>query len=488
MSEKNDFDVIIIGAGIAGAVAARTLSRYALRIGIVEKNADVCFGATKASHAIVHCGLPGGAALKDRAELEGNQMMPEICRQLDVPFRQIGKLLVAFDAAEIDSLQQIEAKATRHGVKGLVLIQDTVRLKAMEPNLSGAVKAALYTPSTGVASPWGLVFGLIENATANGVQLMLNTDVTAINATSDGRFYLQTSRGDCTASWIVNAAGLYADKVARMIGDDSFSLKLLKQERMILDKQSGSKVRHLVRALSNGSPTGDFVAPTVDGNVMVGCRVEAVPTAERVETTAFGIREYVIPQYSRLLDGIQPEQCIRPFAGTIPLVGPEYHICSAPQHRRFIHFILGASGFTGSVAMGRYLDEEVLPEAGFSAPLKPDYQPERKDIPHFSQMTEAQRNAAIAADPAWGRIVCRCEMVTEGEIIAAIQRGAVTRDGVKFRTRAGMGRCQSNYCGHKVLSIMSRELGVSEASLTRKGGASNEFEKCEAASEPNQRG
>ena len=488
MPGKKIFDVIIIGAGIAGAVAARNLSRYALRIGIVEKNADVCFGATKGSHAIVHCGLPGGAALKDRAELEGNLMMPEICRQLDVPFRQTGKLLVAFNDAEIDSLRQIEIKATRHGVKGMELIQDTARLKSMEPNLSDAVKAALYTPSTGVASPWGLVFGLIENAVANGVQLMLNTGVSAIHTMSDGRFHLQTSRGDCTASWIVNAAGLYADKVARMIGDDSFSLKLLKQERMILDKQSASKVRHLVRALSNGNPTGDFVSPTVDGNVMVGCRVEEVDTTARVETTAFGIHEHVIPQYRRLLNGIEPEQCIRPFAGTIPLVGPEYHICSAPQHRRFINFVLGASGFTGSVAMGRYLVEELLPEVGFSAALKPDFQPERKDILHFSQMTDLERNQAIAADPAWGKVVCPCEMVTEGEIVEAVQRGARTRDGVKFRTRAGLGRCQSNFCGHKVLFIMSRELGVSEASLTRKGGASNEFKNSETASESNQRG
>ena len=488
MPEKKDFDVIVIGAGIAGAVAARALSRYALRIGIVEKNADVCFGATKASHAIVHCGLPGGAALKDRAELEGNQMMPGICRELDVPFRRTGKLLVAFDDSEIDSLKEIQVKAARHGVKGMALIQDIPRLKTMEPNLSDAVKAALYTPSTGVVSPWGLVFGLIENAVANGARLMLDTDVISINATTDDRFYLQTSRGDCSASWIINAAGLHADKVARMIGDDSFSLKLLKQERMIFDKQSASRVRHLVRALSSGNPTGDFISPTVDGNVMVGCRVEAVDTAERTETTAFGLKEHVIPQYSRLIDNIEPEQCIRPFSGTIPLVGPEYHICSAPQHRRFINFVLGASGFTGSVAMGRYLVEELLPEAGFTANLKPDFQAERKDIPHFSQMTDKQRDQAIAADPAWGRIVCRCEMVTEGEIIAAAQRGARTRDGVKLRTRAGMGRCQSNYCGHKVLSIMSRELGVPEASLTRKGGASNELANSKIASESNQQG
>lgn len=475
MPEIKDFDVVVIGAGIAGAVAARALSKYDLRIGIVEKNADVCFGATKASHAMVHCGLPGGAALKDRAELEGNIMMPEICRQLDVPFRQTGKLLVAFNDQEIDSLREIQVKATRHGVKGLELIQDKARLKSMEPNLSDAVKAALYTPTTGVASPWGLVIGLIENATANGAKLMLETDVSAITERSDGRFHLQTNQGAIISSWVINAAGLYADKVSRMIGDDSFSLKLLRQERIILDKRCGKKINHLIRGLSNGNPTGDFIGPTVDGNVMVGCLVEEVSEAERVDTTNFGLREHVIPQYGKLVTGISPELCIRPFSGTIPLVGPEYHICSAMRHRRFIQFVLGPSGFTGSVAMGRYLVEEVLPDAGFSAALRPDFQPERKDIPRFSQMTNEQRKAAIAADPDWGRVICRCEMVTAGEIKEAIRRGARTRDGIKFRTRAGMGRCQSNYCGHKVLSIMSEELGIDASSLTRKGGVSYEF-------------
>ncbi len=475
---ENDlsFDVVIIGGGIAGAVAARALSRYALNLALVEKCADVCFGATKATHAIVHCGLPGGAALKDRAELEGNQLMPEICRQLDVPFRRIGKLLVAFDEAEIQALEQIREKAVHHGVPDMELIHDPARLRQMEPNLSSEVRAALFTPTTGVVSPWGLVFGLVENAVANGCRLMLETEVSGIEIAGDGRFVLRTNRGVVHACWVINAAGLYADKVARMIGDDSFTLKLLKQERMILDKQSAWSVRHLVRGLSNGNPTGDFVGPTVDGNVMVGCLVEAVSTPERAETTEAGIKGYVIPHYQRLIEGLSSGLGIRPFAGTIPLAGPEYHICSAPGVPHFVHFVLGASGLTGSVAMGRHLVNTVLPEAGFEGQPKPDFDPLRKDIPHFAEMDDAQRAAAIAADPAWGRIVCRCEMVSEGEIKEALGRGAVTRDGIKFRTRAGMGRCQSNFCGHKVLSIMSRQMQVAPASLTRKGGASYELD------------
>ena len=477
MVEKNlSFDVVIIGAGIAGAVAARALSRYALRIGIIEKCADVCFGATKASHAIVHCGLPGGAALKDRAELEGSRMMPEICSQLDVPYRRIGKLLVAFNEAEIDALEQIREKAARHGVPDLELINDPVRLREMEPNLSPAVCAALFTPTTAVTSPWNLVIGLIENAVANGCRLMLQTEVRGIQFCDDGRFALQTSRGEILSSWVINAAGLYADKVARMIGDDSYTLKFLKQERMILDKQGARSVRHLVRSLSNGNPTGDFIGPTVDGNVMAGCLVEPVETPERAETSDEGICGHVIPQYRRLIEGLKPELCIRPFAGTIPLAGLEYHICSAPGARRFVNFVLGASGLTGSVAMGRHLVETVLPQAGFDSKLRTDFDPLRKDIPHFAQMTDAQRDTAIATDPSWGRVVCRCEMVTEGEIKEALRRGATTRDGVKFRTRAGMGRCQSNFCGHKVISIMSREMQTPPSSLTRKGGASYELD------------
>jgi glycerol-3-phosphate dehydrogenase len=470
------YDVVVIGAGIAGAAAARELCKYQLSIAVVEKEADVCFGATKGTHGIIHCGIPGpGTPLRDRGELMGNLMMEGLCQELDVPFRRVGKLLVGFSQEEVTILRDIEHKTRGNGVGGVELIQDRHRLKEMEPNLSDGVVGALYTPTTAVTSPWSLVIALMENAKDNGVRLYLNAPVTDIKKTPGDDFAVTTGAGTLDASYVINAAGVHADKMARMIGDRSFTIKGLRQQRIILDKRCDGAVRHLVRGLSGASPTGNFVVPTVDGNIMVGCKVEEVGDVEDVRTTREGLKEWVIPQYLKLIPGLAPDNSIKPFAGLIPLAGDDYYIKSAPDSPRFVNLVLGASGFTASPAMARYLVEEVLPAAGLTLEHKRDFNPYRRDISHFSELDNVERGKLISKNSLFGHIVCRCETVSEGEIIEAIRRGATTRDGIKFRTRAGMGRCQGTFCGHKVLEIMSRELGVPAEEITRKGGGSEEL-------------
>jgi glycerol-3-phosphate dehydrogenase len=470
------YDVIIIGAGIAGATAARELSKYRLSIAVVEKEADVSFGATKGTHGIIHCGIPGpGTPLRDRGELMGNLMMEGLCRELDVPFKRVGKLLVGFSKEEVNILRDIEHNTRENGVAGVELIQDRHRLKEMEPNLSDDVVGALYTPTTAVTSPWSLVIALMENARDNGVGLYLNARVTDVKKTPEDDFMVTTCAGALRASFVINAAGVYADKIAGMIGDRGFTIKALRQQRIILDKRCNGVVRRLVRGLSGTSPTGNFVTPTVDGNIMVGCKVEEVADVEDVRTTREGLKEWVIPQYLKLIPSLAPENSIKPFAGLIPLAGDDYYIKSAPDSPRFVNLVLGASGFTASPAMAQYLVEEVLPAAGLTLEHKRDFNPYRRDIPHFSELDNVERGKLISKNLLFGHIVCRCETVSEGEILEAIRRGAATRDGIKFRTRAGMGRCQGNFCGHKVLEIMSRELGVPAEEVTRKGGGSEEL-------------
>jgi len=475
-ASANPLDVVIIGAGIAGAAVARELSRYRLDVAVVEREAEVCFGATKGTHAIVHCGIPGTASpLKDRGELAGNRMMEEVCRELDVPFKRIGKLVVAFDEGEVADLQRLEADISRNGVPGVRLIRDRNVLRRLEPHLSDRVVAALHTPTTGITSPWSLVYGLMENAVANGCRLYLDAPVRSLTPTADGRVALLAGSHRMCARCVVNAAGAQAGLIASLAGDRSFTLEFLKMQRVILDRNFGEMATHLIRGLDQGDPLGDFVCPTIDGNLMLGSTVEEVDHEDENATTADGIGGWVLPAALRLVPGLPVQGVIRPFSAALPVAGSDYCVAPSPELPQLIHFVLGASGMTASVAMARYLIEQVLPGAGLELKEKARFVAQRRDMPHFRDLDDDARAALIARDGRFGRMVCRCESVSEGEISEAIRRGARTRDGIKFRTRAGMGRCQSNFCGPKLLEIMSRELGRPVETLTRRGVDSHEL-------------
>lgn len=473
MTVNKKYDIGIIGAGIAGASIARELSKYELSVAVIEKEVDVCFGVTKGTHGIIHCGFPEeNAYLKNRGELMGNLMMEQICNELDVPFKRVGKLLVAFNEKESAVLREMEIDAKRNGVFGVELILNRERLKEMEPNLSDEIIAALYTPTTGVVSPWELAIGLIENAVENGVDLYTDTTVNSIRIVEND-FVLETNKGEICAAYIINAAGANADKVAGMVGDESFKIQGTRHQRIIFDKSCDGVVRHIVRGI-NGMWPGDFVMPTVYGDIMVGSKVEEVEDRTDRSTTREGLEGWVIPHYQRMIPCLSPSKIIKPFAGFIPEVGNDYYIKSALRLPRFINMVLGASGFTASIAMSRHLIEEVLPYAGVKMLKKSNFNPYRKGIVHIIDLNDEERAEIISANPLYGHIICRCEYVSEGEIVEAIRRGATTRDGVKYRTRAGMGRCQGGFCGHRVLKILSRELGIPVTQVTRKGKGSEE--------------
>ena len=476
IGDSHNYDVIIIGGGIAGAATARELSRHRLSVLVLEKEPDVSFGATKGSHAIAHCGLiTPDAPLKNRGEVTGNQMLGQVCRELDVPFKRIGKLLVAFDQEETRVLHFLAQGGRDNGVRELEVIEDQARLKELEPAISPEIVAALHTPATAVCDPWALCMGLMENAVANGVELRLGVEVSGVEPMGAEGFALKTSQGELRARYVVNASGPHAGRIARMVGDESFKVVGSRHQRIILDKHTGPLVRHLVRGVAGETPNGDLVMPTIDGNLMIGSKVEVVEDLEDGRTTREGLEDYTLPRARRLIPELPMDLNVKPFSAFIPLVGPEYHIKGAPEHPGFVSVVLGVSGFTSAVPMGQYIVREVLAAAGLSLVEKDDYQPERRDLPHFQHMDRAARAELIARVPAFGHIVCRCEQVSEGEIVEALHRGATTRDGVKFRTRAGMGRCQANFCGHKVLQIMQRELEVPIGSITKKGPDSYEL-------------
>jgi glycerol-3-phosphate dehydrogenase len=303
---------------------------------------------------------------------------------------------------------------------------------------------------------------------------VVNAEVKAISVGSDGILSLKTSRGDIEASFVINAGGVYADKIARMVGDESFTITGSRQQRIILDKICGGSVNHLVRELSGESPTGNFVLPTIDGNLMVGCKVEQSDDVEDTSTTEEGLKDWVIPRYQKLIPDIPPSLSIRPFAAFIPMAGPEYCIQPAPETDSFLNFVLGGSGFTAAPAMGKYVVETCLEKMGLKLECKDNFIATRKEIPRFIELDDNERRKLVQQDPSFGHIICRCESVSEGEILESITRGARTRDGIKFRTRAGMGRCQGNFCAHKVFNIMSETLKDNAMGVTKKGEGSRE--------------
>lgn len=471
-------DVIIIGAGAAGAAVARELSKYDLNVAILEKDVEIGFGATKGTHAIIHCGIPYSinTPLRNRGKLRGCFLMEQVCKDLDVKYKKIGKLLVSFDKSELGVLGEVMLKAKRNGVTDIELITGNRQLKEMEPNLSDLAVAALYTKNTAIVSPWGLVHGLVENATDNGVKLYLDTEVEAINSAPGENLAVETNKGTFLGRYVVNAAGMHAEHVARLAGDSSFELSHTRQERMIMDKKCEGMVKHLVRAINKKGSGSDFVCPTVYGDIMVGVKANPSESLNDLKTTGEGA-EHVITNYMKLVPSLSPSNIIKAFAGIIPQVkgAKDYWVRPSAGVKNFAHMVLGGSGLTSVYAMAQYLVDEVLRDMGLALNVKKDFNPIRKDIPHINELSENDMAELIKVDPRFGHIICRCETVSEGEIVEAIKRGARTVDGVKFRTRSGMGRCQGGFCRPRVIKILARELGTNIVDVTRRGSGSNEL-------------
>ena len=468
------YDIVVVGAGCAGAAVARELSKYELSIAVIEKNAEVACEVTKGTHAFIHVGLSTNprTPLKNRGELMGAAMMEQLCKDLDVKYQRIGKLLVAYNAEQVESLKALMLSAKRCGLIDIELIDDQARLLEMEPELSRDVIAALYTKDTAIVSPWGLVYGLLENAQDNGAEVYTECGLTGISWNDKTqKFLLATSQGEFEASYVINAAGAYADKVAAMAGDDSIRLSLVRQEKVIIDKNYQNLVRHVVRKLDAMGNPCEFIGPTVYGDLMAGVELKPSDNFAVWNTTQEGIETHVLKSCAELVPSVPAAGVIRPFAGIISqnANGGEYIIRPSEKNSHFIHFVLGGSGLTACHAMAQYLSLEILPSVLGEMKEKKNFNPIRKDMPHVHDMEPDELAELIEKDPRYGHIICRCETVTEGEIVEAIRRGARTVDGVKFRTRAGMGRCQGGFCGPRVIAVLARELNIPLEKVTKKG-------------------
>jgi len=453
------YDVAIIGAGIIGTAIARELSKYQLSLILIEKDSDVANGATKANSAIVHAGFdPEPGTLKAKFNAEGNQMYPSLCKELEAPFGQIGSLVIAFCAEEMKTLQQLLARGLENGIPGLEII-DRPHLDQLEPGLNEKALGALYAPTAGITDPYLLAIALAESAAANGAEVLLNSAVTSI-AKNESTFTISCGDKKIEARYLINAAGLYADKISAMIGPAEFTIKPSRGEYFLLDKGTGSYVRHVLFPCPTALGKGVLVSPTAHGNLIIGPNAEAIDSPEDTATTASGLK-YVEEQAQKIKIKLPFDEVITTFSGLRAKTEKgDFIIGESTASPGFFNVAgIDSPGLVAAPAIARYVTGLISDKAG-SLKLKDNFIIRARSYKPFMSLPEAERVRMIAADPGYGRIICRCENITEGEIIRAIHGpvGARTVDGVKKRTRPGGGRCQGGFCGPRVMQILANEL------------------------------
>ncbi len=460
-------DILIIGGGIVGVSLARALARYDLEIVLLEKEAELSFGVSKSNSGIVHTGFQSDhRQLKTRLAVRGNELYRKLARDLDFPFIPTGELVVAFPG-EREALEAIEENGEKLGVPGLTMV-DKDWLKAHEPNLTGEIECALLGPTAGVINPYETVYALAENAAANGVRILCEQEVTAIEKEPDA-WKVITPGGVYESNRIINAAGLYADRVARMAGMEVPSIIPRKGEEFILDKHADRLTQRVIFPVPQKNTKGILIIPTVDGNTMIGPTAEEVPDREDLTTTRAG-RRFVFDKIHRLIPSIREDQIITSFAGLRPATGEgDFYI--REDREGFVNVVgIESPGLTAAPAIAEYV-VGMLSEK-LSLTPRTHYQAKRSAIPRFRRLSREERNALIREDTEFGEVVCRCELITKKEIKEAIRRGARTMDGIKFRTRSQMGRCHGAFCTMKIMAIMAEELGLPYDAITKRGKGS----------------
>lgn len=464
------FDIIVIGAGVSGCAVARELSRRKANILVVERAEDVCCGTSKANSAIVHAGYDAKhGTLMAKLNVQGSLLMPQLAKELNFSYQRNGSLVVMMNEEDRPNLNALYENGLANGVKELRIIERE-ELRQLEPNISDDAVAALYAPTGGIVCPFGLTIALAENAAKNGVQFQFDTEVTGIEKTESG-WKLETSQGSLEAKVVVNAAGVYADKLHNMVSQEPMTIIPRRGDYFLLDRTTEGFVKRTIFQLPGKLGKGVLVAPTVHGNTIVGPTAIDVEDKDATGTTQAGLDD-VRAKSGMAVKNLPLRQTITSFAGLR---------AHEPRHEFFIGQIapgfvdcaaIESPGLSSAPAIGQMVAQIV--EDILQLQPNPDFDPYREGFLNPQKLSFEERAELVKQNPAYGTIVCRCETVTEGEILDAIHRvpGARSLDGVKRRVRAGMGRCQGGFCGPKVMEILAREQNISMAEVTKSGGNS----------------
>ena len=458
------YDVLIIGCGITGAATAFTLSQYRLRVGILERENDVAAGATKANSAILHAGydpLPG--SLMARLNVRGVALARKLCPALDVPYSPCGSLVLGFTPADLETLNALHRRGIENGVPDLALLTGD-EARALEPNLSAEAAAALYAPSAAICSPWEYCLALAETAVCNGAELQLETSVTGLSPTAEG-WRVETDRGGLEARWVINAAGLDAQAVHEMAAPHTFTLHPTRGQYFLLDKSEGGRVGRVIFQCPDARGKGVLVTPTVHGNLLVGPNSELV-AGDDTATTAAGLA-FVRETAVRSVPSLDFRANIRNFSGVRAVADTGDFVIEEAAPRFLDLAGICSPGLSAAPAVGEYA-AKLLERAGLPLERKADFHLGRRRV-RFKDLSDREKSDLIARDPAYGRVICRCETVTEGEILDALRAPIPPRsvDGVKRRVGAGLGRCQGGFCGPRVVELLCRALGRSPGEIVQ---------------------
>ena len=461
--------IAVIGAGVVGALVARELARYENTSILFEREPDVGWGVTKANSAIVHGGFhdrPG--TVRSRFCVPGNAMFEPLCTELGVPFLRTGAYVLAFDEHEASVLETLRAWGKENGATDLE-IHSRTQVLDRESQVSPHVQLALWSPSVAITEPWGLALAAVENAVENGIDVHLSEEVRGIETKADRVCAVLTEKDRYPVDAVVNAAGLFADRIATMVGLPEPQLYPRRGEYVLLDKKSAGLVNSVLFPAPNETTKGILVLPTIDGGILLGPTAVDQPANARgeAETTSAGIRE-VLEGARRLVPEVDPSLAVKTFAGLRPESSQEDFVVGRSTVEGFYQAAaMRSPGLTAAPAIAQWLVHDLM-EPDLSLKPTRSFRPSQTTIPRMAELSLEERDSYIRRDPRFGRTVCYCNQVTEGEVVDAIQRGARTLDGVKFRTRAGFGRCQGASCSASILKILARELHMEPEEIAQR--------------------
>lgn len=472
------YDVLIIGAGCTGVMTARLLSEYKCSVAVVDMASDVAMGATSANSAIVHAGYdakPG--TLKAKLNVRGNKLMKDLAKQLGVELKEVGSHVIGFGDEDLEHLKELLKRGQENGVEGLEIISGD-KLREMEPNVSAEATASLWAPTAAITCPYGITIAAAENAATNGVEFIFDFKVSGCTTVGDVHY---VSNGETTvaAKYVVNCAGVHAVEIAKILGENDFPVSIIPRrgEYMILDKACGDTANSTLFVCPSSRGKGILVSPTVDGNVIVGPNAYPIEDGDDKSTTAPGLDE-ISEGAKRIVPTINLRQVITSFSGVRPTPDTyDFYIKCSEQLPNVVHAVgVESPGFAASPATGEYL-VELLGEAGLELVKKDNYIPTRRaDGNHkqWNKLTDEEKAEACKKNSAYGKIICRCETVTEGDILDALEAPipAVTVDMMKKRLRSGMGRCQGGFCSPRVADIIAQHTGKTLDEVTKHGGES----------------
>jgi glycerol-3-phosphate dehydrogenase len=473
-----DYDVAVIGGGIVGSMIARELSRLEGRFALLEKEAFPGFGVSKASLSQVH--LPDFCppeSLKGRLCREAPARFKQLARELDVDYREIDELFLALEPSQLSNLEEARKRGEANGATGYEIIGPK-RIRELEPHVTKKAVAGLYARGLGVIYPPEWTFALVENAAQNGVHVHLRTAVTDIVRKSDSSLLVSTTKGTFSTRYVINAAGLYADEIAWMVGDHQVRLALRKGTMVIFDKSTSHLVRHMI--FGTFAPThSQNIAPTAHGNLILGIRYVETHHKGDTKVSREGILD-TMKLGKQLVPAISEKDIITSFSGILSTNNMarngDFHIAPSERVPNVIHVLVGAPGLTAAPGISERVLKLLL-DAGMETDEKRAFQKKRRGWPRFESGSFAEKREMIGSNPKYGHVLCRCEQVTEAEILEAMKKGAVTLDAIKHLTRAGMGRCQGGFCGMSVLKVLAQHLGIPLNEVTKNGQGSHQVIK-----------